>query len=89
MNNDRFEILSYEKSDKGSLVGKFSVHVKRWGITIDGMCHFKKDNKEWVGFPSQWKEDSGQGKYFPTIEFCDKKHEAEFKRLLLEVLKER
>lgn len=86
--NDRIEILNYDPCDKNSLVGKFDLIMKKWGVTIRGMCHFRKeDGKEWVGLPTFWKDADGVGKYIPTIEFLEKSHEVEFKRLVLEELK--
>lgn len=85
--NDRFEIDNYEPETKGSLVGKFDLTIHKWGVKILGMCHFKKDNKEWIGFPTFWKQDADMGRYSPAIEFMEKNHANEFKRVVLEELK--
>lgn len=85
--NERIEISNYQSEPKGSLLGKFDVVVSKWGVKIIGMCHFQKDGKEWLGLPTFWKKDTNNGSYSPSIEFLEKRHEQEFKRVVMEELK--
>ena len=85
--NDRIEIHNYDPEVKGSLVGKFDLTMKKWGVVIKRMCHFRKDGREWVGMPTIWLQTGDQGKYEPALEFIEKSHETEFKRIVLEELK--
>lgn len=57
-----------------------------WGITINDIKFFKKDDGHWVKLPDrEYKTDEGK-KYFPIITFCDEDKKKELQKLMVEAI---
>jgi len=85
--NDSIVILQYYPASKGKIIGFFDIEVVKWGAVINGLAHVKIDNREWVNLPTKRDDSSGVAVYIPVIDFKEKAHTDEFKRIILKELK--
>jgi len=85
--NDSIVILQYYPADKGNIVGFFDIEVVKWGAIINGLAHVRIDKKEWINLPTKRDDSSGKPIYIPVIDFKQKPHLDEFKKIILKELK--
>jgi len=85
--NDKIVILQYYPADRGNIVGFFDIEVVKWGAVINGLTHVKIDKREWINMPTKRDDSSGKPIYIPVIDFKEKAHLDEFKRIILKELK--
>lgn len=65
------------------------ISIEEWGLVINDVKLLKKNESVWVTFPNKVYESEGQKKYFPLIQFADKKLEESIKNSIKEsILKE-
>jgi hypothetical protein len=58
----------YKTLKKGSLQGFAVLEFPGVGLRCHECGHFRKDNKEWVNWPSRSYEQNGEKKYFRLVE---------------------
>ena len=68
------ECMKYVPVNKGSLQGYATIYVPKWGIEIQSVGVFQKDNKRWINFPQKEYEKDGVKKYASYIRFKEKNH---------------
>lgn len=83
------EIFNYRPIGKGSMVGSFSIRVKKWkDFCIHGLVLFDTGNKHWLTFPSNKVEKNGETKFYPYCGFSDKDLNESFKSEIMKYLQE-
>lgn len=64
------EILKFDPIDKGTLQGKITIKMHKWGgFCIEDIALMKKEDKRWLGFPSKKTQVDGQDKWVPLVYF--------------------
>lgn len=65
-------VTSYKPIFKGYLRGTFSLKIPQWGnLIIRDLCHFQKNDNQWVSFPGRTYDENGEKKYFNYMKFED------------------
>lgn len=82
------EILNYESLDKGMLIARFDARILTWKLVIRDIGLFEKNGKRWVAFFARPKGDGEDKKFYPLVEFDDKKTMESFQSKCLEKLKD-
>ena len=73
------EIIKYTQIGKGSLVGRFTIRIQKWGgFVIRDMTYFQKAHQRWIAFPSKQFEIEGEKKYMHYNLFEDPKIQSAF-----------
>jgi DNA-binding cell septation regulator SpoVG len=55
------------------------VKIEQWGMILNDVKLFKKNQNTWVSLPNKMYESEGEKKYFPLVQFEDKKVEEDVK----------
>lgn len=55
------------------------VKFEELGMIFNEVKFFSKEGRQWVQMPSKQYMDNGQTKYFPLVQFSDKKVESKIK----------
>ena len=75
---------------KGTLVAAVDIAIPKWGgLTFKGCLWHRKNDSEWVSFPSrEWVDRNGQRQFADLIQFGDKATGARFKAAALTAVRE-
>lgn len=77
------DILSYEPIEKGSLKGKFNIRIPQFdNLIIEGMLHWKKENRQWCSFPSHTMTVQGAKAFYSDLKF---EKQEDFRKFMGEV----
>lgn len=78
------EILNCREINKGCLLSKINIKIKKWGLVLNKIGVFSKNGKRWISLPNETYEENGEKKYFPLIKFDDKEAMNRFQNSVLE-----
>ena len=80
------ECLAFRSMPKGLLLGFAKIYVAEWGIEINYVTLFQKNDTRWIGLPSREYQDprSGEKKYSPYVRFRDKYQSDLFSKAVLD-----
>lgn len=79
------KVVSYEKLDKGCLIGSIDINIPEWrGLVLRGIKVFKKGNRSWFQTPQRNAGDYDNPQWVPHFEF-DKEGDIAFQTKLKEL----
>jgi hypothetical protein len=93
-NRPRLRLLSFERIDKGALVGKAKVRLPNQ-LEIDGIGVFQKDSRRWSQMPSEvtrgrdgnsLKDEHGSPPYRPPLKWANRDLQDGFSAALIELI---
>ena len=82
------EVLAYKALDKGGLQGIVNLKITKLCLIFNKCKIFKKENRRFIGLPSEMYEKDGVKKYSPLVLFDDKEMSERFNRQALEAIDE-
>lgn len=80
------KIIKYRSFEKNTLQGFCDVLVN--GLKIKDCSHHRKNDQEWVNFPSKSYESEGKTKWYSLIQFEDKADHWKFQETAMAALEE-
>ena len=90
-NRPRLRLLSFERIDKGALVGKAKVRLPNQ-LEIDGIGVFQKDGRRWSQMPSEvvrdrngnpLKDEKGKVRYRSPLKWANSDLQERFNEVLI------
>jgi len=83
------ECTHYFPINEGYKLGKATIRIPKWKVTIPGFVLMQKDGKRWVNLPSRKvTSKDGEVKYPPNMWFDDKETKDQFLELVKKAIED-